>query len=118
MPASTEGGAAMAEDTGGAGKIDAEIGPLTETLQDPNVTLMTGAQVMRLETNADSGRVTTAVIRRNGREERLTGHHFRRGGGGGSDGCAAAPFGEPRTSDRTREPIRPDRPQLHEPKHQ
>ena len=41
--------------TGGAGKIDAEVGPLAEALGHPNVTLMTGTQVLRLETDPQAG---------------------------------------------------------------
>lgn len=62
--------------TGGAGKIDAEVGPLAMALQHPNVRLMTGAQVIRLETDASGQRVVAAVIRRDGREERLSATHF------------------------------------------
>lgn len=62
--------------TGGAGKIDAEVGPLAEALTHPNVTLMTGAQVLRLETDAAGGRVVAAIVRRQGREERLTARRF------------------------------------------
>ncbi|QFG34819.1 choline dehydrogenase-like flavoprotein [Paracoccus pantotrophus] len=62
--------------TGGAGKIDAEVGPLADALKYPNVRLITGAQVMRLETDADGHEVVAAVLRRNGREERLTARHF------------------------------------------
>lgn len=62
--------------TGGAGKIDAEVGPLAEAMTHPNVRLMTGAQVVRLETDPAGHRVIAAVIRRSGREERLTATHF------------------------------------------
>jgi choline dehydrogenase-like flavoprotein len=62
--------------TGGAGKIDAEVGPLAQALSHPNVKLMTGAQVLRLETDPDGRRVTAAVVRRGGREERLTARRF------------------------------------------
>lgn len=62
--------------TGGAGKIDAEVGPLADALKYPNVTLITGAPVVRLETDPAGREVTAAIIRRNGREERLTARHF------------------------------------------
>lgn len=62
--------------TGGAGKIDAEVGPLAEALRHPNVRLMTGAQVLRLETGTDGQQVVAAILRREGREERLTARHF------------------------------------------
>lgn len=61
----------------GSGKIDAESGPLTEALRHPNVTLMTGAEVLRLETNsAEGARITAAVVRHKGREIRLTAHSY------------------------------------------
>lgn len=62
--------------TGGAGKIDSEVGPLAAALRHPNVSLLTGAQVLRLETDAGGQTVTAALIRRNGREERITARHF------------------------------------------
>lgn len=62
--------------TGGAGKIDSEVGPLADALKHPNVQLQTGAQVIRLETDAAGGAVVAAIIRRNGQEERITGRHF------------------------------------------
>lgn len=58
------------------GKIDAEVGPLAEALKFPNVRLMTGAQVIRLETDAQGVRVSGAIIRQNGRETRLSARHF------------------------------------------
>ncbi|MES2434899.1 MAG: GMC family oxidoreductase [Pseudomonadota bacterium] len=60
----------------GKGKIDAESGPLTDALKHPNVTLMTGAEVLRLETDANGGQITAAVIRHQGRETRLTARAF------------------------------------------
>lgn len=62
--------------TGGAGKIDAEVGPLADALRHPNVTLMTGAQVIGLETDPSGRQIVAAILRRNGREERLTARHF------------------------------------------
>ncbi|RWR44351.1 GMC family oxidoreductase [Sinirhodobacter ferrireducens] len=62
--------------TGGAGKIDAEVGPLADALKFPNVRLMTGARVVRLETDPSGKRVIAAIVRRAGREERLTARHF------------------------------------------
>ncbi len=62
--------------TGGAGKIDSEAGPLADALKHPNVTLMTGAQVIRLETDPGGRNVLAAIVRRQGREERLTARHF------------------------------------------
>ena len=47
----------------GKGKIDAESGPLTDALAHRNVTLMTGIEVLRLETDASGQTVTAAVVR-------------------------------------------------------
>ena len=60
----------------GTGKIDAESGPLTDALADPNITMITGAEVLRLETDETGARVTAAVVRRQGREERMEARHF------------------------------------------
>ena len=62
--------------TGGAGKIDAEVGPLADALAHPNVTLLTGAQVIALETDPAGGQVVAALVRRDGRTQRLTARHF------------------------------------------
>ena len=56
----------------GVGKIDAEVGPLTEALRHPNVTLMTGANVSRLETDEAGTRVTAAVFVKDGFEQRIS----------------------------------------------
>lgn len=60
----------------GKGKIDAESGPLTDALAHPNVRLMTGAEVLRLETDTSGGQVTAAIMRAAGREHRLTARAF------------------------------------------
>lgn len=60
----------------GKGKIDAEVGPLTSALQYPNVSLVTGAEVLRLETEASGRHITSAVVRRNGLEQRYTARAF------------------------------------------
>lgn len=56
----------------GTGKIDAESGPLTDALTHPDVTLRTGSEVIRLETDATGQRITGVVIRRGSGEETLT----------------------------------------------
>ncbi|MGO4855444.1 GMC oxidoreductase [Phaeovulum sp. W22_SRMD_FR3] len=62
--------------TGGAGKIDAEVGPLAAALRHPNVQLRTGARVVRLETDAEGGRILAAVVQGPRGEERVTALHF------------------------------------------
>ncbi|MCX5464446.1 GMC oxidoreductase [Alcaligenes parafaecalis] len=55
----------------GNGKIDAEVGPLSRALSYPNVSLITGAQVLRLETDSSGGRVSAAVFMKDGVEHRI-----------------------------------------------
>lgn len=55
------------------GKADAQVMCVDPTLRDhPNVTLLTGAYVSRLETDASGRRVSEVVVERGGREERYT----------------------------------------------
>lgn len=55
------------------GKADAQVVCIDPMLRDhPNVTLLTGAYVERLETDATGQRVTEVVVQRNGAEERFT----------------------------------------------
>ena len=60
----------------GFGKIDAESGPLTEALKYPNVSLQTGAEVLRLETDNSGKQVQWAVVSRSGQESHLTARAF------------------------------------------
>jgi choline dehydrogenase-like flavoprotein len=55
------------------GKADAQVICIDPTLAlHPNVTLMTGAYVTRLETDASGGHVSEVVVERDGREERFS----------------------------------------------
>lgn len=60
----------------GTGKIDAESGPLAAALAFPNVTLLTGAEVERLETDAAGTRVLSAHVRVNGAARRFHARAF------------------------------------------
>jgi choline dehydrogenase-like flavoprotein len=60
----------------GKGKIDAETGPLTDALKHRNVSLLTGTEVLRLETDATGKRVTAAIVKHRGAERRLTAQAF------------------------------------------
>ncbi|WP_108261860.1 GMC oxidoreductase [Mangrovicoccus ximenensis] len=60
----------------GRGKIDAETGPLADALACPNVTLLAGAEVVRLETGAGGTRISAAIIRMDGREKPLAARGF------------------------------------------
>ena len=98
------------------GKSDAEVLGVRPALEHPNVTLLTNAQVVRLETNAgrhggDRGR------RRAGRRERAV-----RAPTSSSLACGAAntaklllALGERQAPERARQRLRPGRPQLHVP---
>ncbi|MDG4891512.1 GMC family oxidoreductase [Mesorhizobium sp. M1A.F.Ca.IN.022.07.1.1] len=56
----------------GSGKIDAEVGPLTAALNSSNVSLVTGASVVRLETDPTGRKVTAAVFFKDGVERRIS----------------------------------------------
>ena len=60
----------------GKGKIDAEVGPLTEALAYSNVRLQTGTEVLRLETDESGARVTAAIVRTGQVERRVTARAF------------------------------------------
>ncbi len=53
------------------GKMDAESCGLAAALKDPDITLETGADVVRLETDA-ANRISAIVYRKNGEEKRLS----------------------------------------------
>jgi len=60
----------------GQGKIDAESGPLADAMKHQNVRLIAGAEVLRLETDAIGGQVAAAIVRIDGKEQRLTARAF------------------------------------------
>lgn len=55
----------------GRGKIDAEVGPLASALAHANVSVITGANVVRLETDPSGTKVTAAVFIKDGEEQRI-----------------------------------------------
>jgi choline dehydrogenase-like flavoprotein len=55
------------------GKSDAEVLGVRPALEHSNVTLLTNAKAVRLETNADGTAVTSVVVERNGETERYAG---------------------------------------------
>ncbi|TGV54067.1 GMC family oxidoreductase [bacterium M00.F.Ca.ET.141.01.1.1] len=60
----------------GAGKIDAEAGPLTAALKHGNVSILTGANVLRLETDPAGQQVIAAVFVKDGVEQRISADVF------------------------------------------
>jgi choline dehydrogenase-like flavoprotein len=53
------------------GKMDAETAALREALKHPNVTLLTGARVTRLEAATQKGKITSVVYEKDGLEQSL-----------------------------------------------
>ncbi|MDF0661675.1 MULTISPECIES: GMC family oxidoreductase [unclassified Rhizobium] len=60
----------------GAGKIDAEVGPLSRALQHPNVSIITGASVSRLETDETGKRVISATFTKDGTVQSISADVF------------------------------------------
>ena len=54
------------------GKSDAEVSGVRPALEHPNVTLLTNAEVTRIETNAAGTSVTTVVVERDGATEQFS----------------------------------------------
>lgn len=57
-------------------KGDAETRLLRPAMAHSNLTLWTGSEVLRLETEADGGRIAAALVRRDGRDVRVTARLF------------------------------------------
>ena len=98
------------------GKSDAEVLGVRPALEHPNVTLLTNAQAVKLETNDAGTVVTGVVVERDGETETLRRRHRRRRLRRGEHGRAAPALGERRASERARERLRPGRAQLHVPR--
>jgi choline dehydrogenase-like flavoprotein len=60
----------------GLGKVDAEVGPLSRAIQHSNVSIVTGAQVLRLETDESGSKVVSAVYVKDGAEQRISAEIF------------------------------------------
>src|SRR5204862_295830 len=56
------------------GKSDAEVLGVRPALEHPNVTLLTNAKAVKLETDPAGGAVTEVVVERNGDAERVSAH--------------------------------------------
>ena len=56
------------------GKSDAEVLGVRPALEHPNVTLLTNARAVKLETDPAGGAVTEVVVERNGETERFASH--------------------------------------------
>lgn len=60
----------------GLGKVDAEVGPLSQALKHPNVSIKTGANVQRLETDQSGKHITSVVFIKDGVEQRISAEVF------------------------------------------
>ena len=96
-------------------KSDAEVLGVRPALEHPNVTLMTNAQAVRLETNAAGTSVTGVVVERDGAHETHTADLVVVVVRGGQQRAAAARVGERQASRRPGQRLRPGRAQLHVP---
>ena len=97
-------------------KSDAEVLGVRPALEHPNVTLLTNAKVVRLETNGEGTAVTEVVVDRDGRGGAVHGRRRRRRLRRGQHGEAAPAVGERQAPERARERLRSGRPQLHVPR--
>ena len=97
-------------------KSDAEVLGVRPALEHANVTLLTNAKVVRLDTNGEGTAVTEVVVERDGGEERFAGGRRRRRLRRGQHGQAAPAVGEREAPERPRQWLRPGRPQLHVPR--
>ena len=96
-------------------KSDAEVLAVRPALEHPNVTLVTNAEAVRLETNAARHGRHRRGRRARRRARDLRGRHRRRLLRRGEQRQAAARVGERRPSQRARQRLRPGRAQLHVP---
>ena len=84
-------------------------------LEHPNVTLLTNAQAVKLETNEAGTAVTEVVVDRDGAEERYAGDVVVLACGAANTAKLLLDLGERQASERARERLRPGRAQLHVP---
>ena len=97
-------------------KADAEVIGVRPALEYPNVTLLTDAMAVRLETNPAGTAVTAGRRRARGTRGALRRRHRRGLGRRGELGQAAAALGHRQAPERSRQRLRPGRPQLHVPR--
>ena len=97
-------------------KSDAEVLGVRPALEHANVTLLTNGKVVRLETDAPGTPVTEVVVEHDGRRSATSADVVVVACRRGQLGEAPAPVGERQASERSRERLRPGRPQLHVPR--
>ncbi len=96
-------------------KSDADVLGVRPALEHANVTLLTNAEVVKLETNPAGTAVTEVVVERDGATERYSADVVVLACRRGEHGQAASALRIRQASERARERIRPGRAQLHVP---
>ena len=96
-------------------KSDAEVHGVRPALLHPNVTLLTNATAVRLDTDAAGRAVTEVEVDHEGAREVVSRRHRGRVVRGGEHRQAAAGVGQRPAPERPGQRLRPGRPQLHVP---
>ena len=97
-------------------KADAEVLGVRPALEHANVTLLTNAQAVKLETNAAGTAVTEVVVERDGETERYAADIVVVACGAANTAKLLLLSASDAAPERPRERLRPGRPQLHVPR--
>ena len=97
-------------------KSDAEVLGVRPALEHANVTLLTNARAVKLETDAPGTTVTEVVVERDGSTERYAGSIVVAACGAANTAKLLLALGERQASERPRERLGPGRPELHVPR--
>ena len=97
-------------------KSDAEVLGVRPALEHANVTLLTNAQAVKLETDAAGTTVTEVVVEQDGSTERYAGSIVVVACGAANTAKLLLALGERQASERARERLRPGRAELHVPR--
>ena len=98
------------------GKSDAEVLGVRPALEHPNVTLLTNAKAVRLETNDGGTAVTGVTVAREGETEQFAGDIVVLACGAANTAALLLSSTNDKHPERPRERLRPGRPQLHVPR--
>ena len=98
------------------GKSDAEVMGVRPALEHANVTLLTGAKAVKLETNESGTEVTAVVVERDGETERYSGDLVVLACGAANTAALLLRSAERQASERARERLRPGGQELHVPR--
>ena len=96
-------------------KADAEVIAVRPSMASPDVTLLTGAEVTKLETDATGRTVTGVLVERGGTTEVYQADIVVVAAGAANSAKTAPEFGQRRPPQRSGQRLGPGRPQLHVP---